>query len=354
MRTKIFTIKQLLLSGLISFILMSGCRNAKAPDVSGIKVDLPVFRFENDFFAIDTNNIPAAIGQLQQRYGNFVMDFFVNIMGLPPITDTSGQAEKAIRQFIHDYAPVHREVLSTFRNMEAYRDKTIEGMRYVKHYFPSYALPPRMITFIGPMDAYFDGSMGGYGDAITAEGLAIGLQLHLGSENMLYKSQVAQSLYPVYISRKFSPEYIPVNCLKNIVDDLFPDNSASRPLVEQMVEKGKRVYLLNKFLPHTPDTLKLGYTKNQLEGCYQNEGLIWNYFLTNSLLYNSEPAIIKSYIGDAPNTPEFGSGAPGYIGLFVGWRIVNKFMELNEDISLQQLMQTDARKIFEESKYRPK
>ncbi len=346
--------KLLLLSGLILFILFSGCRDSDAPDVSGIKVDLPVYRFENDFFAMDTGNVTAGISQLQQRYGNFVMDFLVNIMGLPPVTDTSGQAEKAIRQFIHDYAPIHQEVKASFQNIESLRDKTVEGLRYVKHYFPSYTLPPRMLTFIGPMDAYFEGSMGGYGDAITADGLAVGLQLHLGSENVLYKSQVAQSLYPVYISRKFSPEYIPVNCIKNVVDDLFPDNSASRPLVEQMVEKGKRLYLLNKFLPHTPDTLKIGYTKSQLEGCYQNEGLIWNFFLTNSLLYNSEPAIIKSYIGDAPNTPEFGSGAPGYIGLFVGWRIVSKYMEMNDQVGLQQLMQTDARKIFEESKYRPK
>lgn len=335
-------------------ILFIGCRDAGAPDVSNIKVELPVYRFENDFFAMDTTNITAGISMLQQRYGNFVMDFFVNIMGLPPVTDTSGQAEKAIRQFIHDYAPIHNEAIETFRDFEPLRNKTVEGLRYVKHYFPSYTLPTRMITFIGPMDAYFEGSMGGYGDAITADGLAVGLQLHLGGNNPLYKSQVAQSLYPVYISRKFSPEYIPVNCLKNVVDDLFPDNSASRPLVEQMVEKGKRMYLLNRFLPHTPDTLKIGYTRAQLEGCYQNEGLIWNFFLTNSLLYNSEPAIIKSYIGDAPNTQEFGTGAPGYMGLFTGWQIVKKYMEKNEQLSLQELMQTDPRKIFEESKYRPR
>jgi hypothetical protein len=338
---------------LISILIFS-CRDSDAPDITNIKVELPAYRFENDFFSMDTNNVQAGIGLLQQRYGNFVMDFLVNIMGLPPVTDTSGHAEKAIRQFIHDYAPIYNETKVTFQDFESLRNKTEQGLRYVKYYFPSYTLPPRMITFIGPMDAYFEGSLGGYGDAITADGLAVGLQLHMGSNNPLYKSQVAQSLYPVYISRKFSPDHIPVNCLKNVVDDLFPDNSTSRPLIEQMVEKGKRLYLLNKFLPRTPDTLKIGYTKSQLEGCYQNEGLIWNFFLTNSLLFNSEPAIIKSYIGDAPNTPEFGSGAPGYIGLFTGWQIVKKYMEMNEQITLQQLMETDARKIFEESKYRPK
>ena len=29
--------------------------------------------------------------------------------------------------------------------------------------------------------------------------------------------------------------------MKNIIDDMYPDNSAGRPLVEQMVEAGKRL-----------------------------------------------------------------------------------------------------------------
>ena len=63
--------------------------------------------------------------------------------------------------------------------------------------------------------------------------------------------------------------------------------------------------------------------------------------------------MIKNYIGESPNTPEFGEGAPGNIGLFTGWQIVKKFMENNKSISLETLMQTDPKKLFEESKYRP-
>ena len=135
---------------------------------------------------------------------------------------------------------------------------------------------------------------------------------------------------------------------------MFPDESTGRHLVLQMVEKGKRMYLLDHLMPRTPDTLKIGYTENQLKGCYSNEGLIWNYFLTNSLLYSNDPAMIKNYIGESPNTPEFGEGAPGNIGLFTGWQIVKKYMEKNESLSFEELMKTDSKKLFEESKYRPR
>lgn len=336
-------------------ILLRSCKDEdNVPDVSDIKINLQLFRFEQDFFKIDTNNIGNGIAKLQQQYGNFTNDFLGNIMGLSFDGDDTDQVEDAIRQFIRDYRPIKEDVDKQFKNLNDLRDQTAKGLQFVKHYFPRYNLPQKMITFIGPMDAFFQGSLGGYGDVITADGLATGLQLHMGSDYSLYHSQMGQSLYPTYISRRFSPEYIPVNCIKNVIDDLFPDNSASRPLVEQMVEKGKRMYLLDKFMPFAEDTLKTGYTKSQLAGAYKNEGLIWNHFLTNSLVYNTEPGIIKGYIGDAPNTPEFGSGSPGYIGLFTGWQIVKKFMENNEEMSLEQLMRTDARKVFEESKYRPK
>ena len=164
---------------------------------------------------------------------------------------------------------------------------------------------------------------------------------------------MGQALFPAYISRKFSPEYIPVNALKNIVDDLYPENTTGKSLVEKMVEKGKRLYLLDKFLPHTADTLKIGYTEKQLKGSYDNEGLIWNFILTNSLAYNTDPSIIKGYIGEAPNTAELGEGSPGYIGLFIGRQIVRKYMEKYPETTLADLMKLEPKKLFELSKYRP-
>lgn len=355
----------------ISIVLIS-CGNDEGPDVSKIDFDIKVQRFEQDFFKMDTNNIPSAYKDLEETYKGFVNDFNINILGLPlPSTgplDTSltkgpsdssadpqtHQVLMAIRQFIRDYAPVKDSADIIFKNFTPWEEEVENGIRHVLYYFPAYKAPKKLITFIGPMDAYYETSMGGHGDVITPDGLAVGLQLHLGSEFSLYKSQVGQSLYPAYISRKFTPETIPVNCIRNIIDDMFPDKSYSKSLIEQMVEKGRRMYLLDKFLPETADTLKIGYTKKQLEGCYENEGLIWNFFLTNSLVYNNDPAIIKNYIGDAPSTQELGAGSPGFIGLFVGWRIVQEYMENFPETKPDDLMALDQRTIFEGSRYKPR
>ena len=336
------------------FILAISCNNDNTPDVSGIEIKLETQRFEQDFFAIDTNNVHASLLKLEQKYPSFLNDFLVNILGVPLLEGGDAGTELVVKRFIADYRAIKESADKQITNVNDIEDEVRTGLQFVKHYFPGYKTPTKLITFVGPLDAYWQMSIGGYGDVITRDAFGIGLQLHLGKQYPVYHTELGQQLYPAYISRRFEPAYIPVNCMKNVIDDMFPDKSADKPLVDQMVEKGKRMFLLDKFLPRTEDSLKIGYTKSQLKGCYENEGQIWNFFLRNNLLFNIDPSLTKNYLQDGPKTEEIGEGSPGYIGLFIGWRIVEKYMDEKSGVTLEQLMLTDPRKIFEESKYKPK
>jgi uncharacterized protein YjaZ len=48
-----------------------------------------------------------------------------------------------------------------------------------------------------------------------------------------------------------------------------------------------------------------------------------------------------------------GEGAPGNIGSFCGWQIVKKFAKKNQNLTLQQLMDTDPEMILQLAKYKP-
>lgn len=343
-------------TGLIALLLCTlfACRNKNVPDISGIKVQLTAYRFDKDFFTVDTNQLMPSLQRLEKQYPYFLTDYFQHILGLPPFSDSTADGPKLLRQFVHDYQPIREAADKLFANTSSIEQQVAKGLQFTKYYFPNYKTPTRLIFFIGPMDAFYQAPLGGYSDVMTEAGLAVGLQLHLGKDYSLYNSQMGQSLYPTYISRRFTPEYIPVNCMKNVIDDLYPEKAGSKTLVEQMVEKGKRLYILDKLMPETPDTLKIGYTDKQLKGCYSNEGRIWNFFLVNSLLLNNDPDQLKNYMGDAPNTQELGEGSPGYIGLFTGWQIVKKYMDKNADLTLPELLKMPPMKLFEESKYKPK
>jgi hypothetical protein len=338
---------------IICINLLASCGNrAKHPDTSKIQIELETFRFEQDFFSMDTIDINTAMEKLRAKHHNFTNDFVLRILGLEGV-DTSLWGT-VIKQFYRDYKPIYDSTrLQEDEIMNAF-DKTKEGLKNVKYYFPKYNLPEQFITFVGPIDAFASGSTGGSGDIITTFALGIGLQLHLGTNSGIYNSEQGMQLYPNYISRKFTPEFIPVNCIKNVIDDLLPPVKNGASLLEVFIDHGKRMYLLDKFLPETPDTLKLGYTLSQLTGAEKNEGLIWNYFLENNLLYETDPFKIRSFINDGPSTMEFGEGSPGFISLFVGKQIIQAYIDKHPETTTDELLSLDAKKILSASGYKPR
>ncbi|MEO6220941.1 MAG: hypothetical protein ABIO81_10965 [Ginsengibacter sp.] len=338
------------------FIMFSCKSNKNIPDVSGVKVNLETLRFEQDFFKMDTTSIAASMQQLLKKYPGFTPDFIENILGLDmdSLLIPLNAQENAVRLFIKDYMPIKDSADKIFGNFREESDEIKQGLQYVKYYFPDYKLPRSVITFIGPINANFETTFGTQGDILTSKGLGIGLQLHLGKNFSFYKSPEGQEQYPDYLSNNFDPEHIPVNGMRNIVDDLFPDNSTGKALIEQIVEKGKRLYLVTKFLPYTPEYICVGYTSKQLKDSYTNEAVIWDFFLNNDLLNNTEQNIIKNYIGESPKTQEFGNDSPGNLGSFTGLQIVKKYMEKFPVTKPGELMNIEAREVYSKSKYKPR
>lgn len=326
----------------IGVLLVACTSKKKIPNVNAIKVDLQTIRFEQAFFTIDTANIDTGLQQLHTTYPGFTQDFLYNILGTHNNVDS---ASNDIKAFTSSYKPLYDSVKIIFKNIAPFAQEVQQGLQFVHYYFPKYPLPKQLITFIGPINSY--------GNIITQDGLAIGLQLYMGSQYSLYQDEAFRGMYPEYVSRRFEPAYIPVNCLKNVVDDIYPRANSAKPLIEQMVEAGKRLYLLDAFLPKADEILKTGYTPDQLVTCYKNESNIWAFFIENNLLYETDPNKINVYLNDGPNTPEINTAAPGFIGQFVGWQIIKKWMMKNDKITLQQLLATPARKIFDEARYKP-
>ena len=163
---------------MIAGLLFSGCDESPAkPDVSQIKVNLKMQRFEKDFFALDTNDLDRGFDQLRLEYHNFLNDYTGKILGLEG-KDTS-QWDMAIKAFIRDYKPIYDSTQKIDKGVNVAKSEIEEGLKYVKYYFPSYRLPEQFITFIGPIDAFAYSQTGGSGDIITTFGLCAGLQLHL-------------------------------------------------------------------------------------------------------------------------------------------------------------------------------
>ncbi|MDQ2721495.1 MAG: hypothetical protein M3Z26_17295 [Bacteroidota bacterium] len=342
---------------LLTIFIFISCNSKKnIPDVSSIKINLETERFEQDFFVMDTNKIEKSIKSLLQKYPEFLPDYIANILGLDMDSLLiSGNAQhQAIRLFIHDYQAIKDSSDLQYKNFGKVTSEIKKGLQFVKYYFPQYPLPKSVITFIGPINSNFETSFGTQGDILTTHALGIGLTLHLGSNFSFYKTPEGEEQYPDYLANNFDAAHIPVNCMRNIIDDLYHDKSNGKALIEQMVERGRRMYLLTQLLPHTPDYICMGYTQKQMKDAYKNEAVVWDFFLNNDLLNNTDQNIIKTYIGESPKTQELGEDAPGNIGTFSGLQIVKRYMEKYPEAKLPDLMNAEPREIYDKAKYKPR
>lgn len=344
---------QLLLFFVVAAI---ACNNQpKAPDVSDITVDLKVERFEQDFFAIDSNQTKAGIAQLSQKYPIFLPLFVNHVLGLGPLSDTNLLAYEGSKRFLHLNQSIFQETQRLYKNFSGTTDELTNGFRYVKYYFPSYQIPT-ILTTIGPMDALAPMSNHEPSPNYMGENfLAIGLQFYLGSDFAIYNDAgYISSIAPQYRSRRFSKEYIPADVFTLVIDDMYPDSSNRFPLIERFIEKGKRLYLLHQFLPSSSDTLLIGYTGKQMKWCKENERTVYNFFIQQNLLYEIDPSRIQHFMTDGPTTQGMPEQSPGNIGAFIGWEIVKAYMEKHPEVSLPQLMKTSNKMIYSESAYKPR
>jgi len=343
--------KKIIAFPILIFLLVACNNKSGIPDVSHIKVDLTIERFDRDFFSIDSNNVIPGLNRIHQKYPMLTNIFLQNILGLDSASTLPG-----VKRFLHLGKSLSDAANNAYKNTSWLEKDLNKSFQFVKYYFPDYRLPEKIITIVGPIDALAKNGNDYTPDFIGPDFLGISLQFYLGNNFSLYNDPFfIDNVAPAYRSRRFSKEYIVADVMKLIVDDLFPDKSNGQPLIVQMIEKGKQWYLLDKFLPETPDSIKTGYKQQQLDWCQENEGLIWSNIIRNENINSIDPATIQTYIGEGPFTQGFSQDfSPGNLGQWIGWQIVKKFADKNTDMKPQDIMQADAKKILEEAKYKPK
>lgn len=334
---------QIYLFFLLALVFFS-CRQSKKPDVSQIKLDIHIERFDKDLAQLEKQGTLKADQLLKKKYGPFYDDYIHRMIGTPDYTGT-----QILDTLYQDkaYADLSKEVDSVFPSMASEEQSLSQVFKYIKYYYPN-ARVPKFIAFISGFAVQMP---------IGDKYMGIGLDMFLGKDSQFYRAIVTS--VPVYLSRRFSPEYISPRIAETYArEELFPEKEENRSLISKMIYSGKILYFMDKVLDdQVPDEVKIGYTPEQLNWCKKYEGNIWAFFMENELLFSTDYPKMQVFLSEGPFTPGIGEknqSAPK-LGIWTGWQIVRKYMEKNPEITLQQLMEeNDAQKILSASKYKPK
>jgi hypothetical protein len=316
-----------------------GCETpSEDPTTFGPTPKITSIRFDSAFFAMDSLHFESDLAKLVQQYPQFSEDYFNRILML-----SSKKESKKILAFYKAYLPIFQATTKIQASKKASPEIAAAFKRF-QYYFPTYTLPKQLIYFIGPLETY--------GNVVTKDGLAIGLQLYMGAESSWYYSEQINTIYPTYISRQFAPEYIVVNSIQNILNDYDPLSINGKQLIEQMIEIGKRQYIISQCLPNASDTLLLGYTGDQLKAIEDSKADIWTFLSSQNRLFSLDPNLTTAILTEAPYNDYFGEDIPGNVGKYIGYRIVQSWMKQQKGKSktdLNQLLKTPAKTIFDQA-----
>jgi hypothetical protein len=161
--------------------------------------------------------------------------------------------------------------------------------------------------------------------------------------------------YPLYKRRNMDKPFMAADCMRAWAQSEYEMKPAEeKTLLSQMVYYGKQLYFIDAMLPDVPDSIKIGYTAENMKWTIDNEANLWGYFIDKSLLFETNQDKFFKYINEGPTTNGLPKEAPAELGRWVGWQIVRAYMEKNDNVTLEQLMnETNAQSILEKSKYKP-
>lgn len=333
----------------ISGLVFAGCGSGNGPDVDNIKVKIESRRLDLDLYKLDTNHLGKGLTQLHEKYPRFLNFYLDTLMGFGingNYTDTNPGIEKGLLTFLShkDYRGVFDTVAKHYPDTKDVEERLAKGFQYMKYYFPSYEVP-RIIYLVSGLNNY---------GALTYDSdiLGIGLDMFLGPEYPFYKAVQI----PEYFYRQLTPEYIPVAVFRSLYRQDRPFFKENSVLLEMMIQSGKEMYFTSKILPFVPENARFAFSKEQLEWCKENEGMVYDFFVREKLLYENSLQKVLRYVVDGPSATGMPTESPGNVGSWIGYQIVRAWMDQHPDVSLQELldMNKEPQKFLQESKYKPK
>jgi gliding motility-associated lipoprotein GldB len=317
--------KLFLLTMVCSLLLLSCDQKSKVEKaIEETPVDkIKVERFDKQFFETP----PKDLAKLKKQYPYFFS---------PQINDTVWLNKMTAPIWREVYTEVQKKYPST----EGIQNEVEALVQHMKYYFPK-TKTPKVITLISDMD-YTNKAI--YADSLVI----ISLELYLGRDHKFYQ-------FPKYLKQNFEERQMMPDLVKSfLLGKIAPPTDKN--LLSQMIYFGKELYLKDILLPDYTDAEKMGYIPGQIVWCQENESYIWRYFIEREMLFSDEQKLTSRFIDPAPFSKfylEIDNDSPGQVGSWIGWQIVRSFMA-NNDITVDQLLKTDAKEIFEKSKYKPK
>jgi hypothetical protein len=323
---------------IVLMILLASCGSESdrtKVDLSDTGVpEVQIKRYGKTLFSLDTTDLKNELLKIQDAFPVFLDGDLDDPYSL-----------SRIRGFVSDTILINlnKDCQEKFPDLIGIENQLESAFRYYKYYFPE-AIIPDVYTYVSGFD--YEHKVQVYNNK-----LLIALDLYLGKDYPAY-NQLGLSQY---VYNKFDKQYLIRDCLVEISKTFINPRNVKNTLLDQIINEGKMLWFASTMDPEMDDHTLISYSVEQLQWAQENEAMVWAFLIENELLYSTEPMAKQKFIKDGPFTSFFGNHSPPRLGSWIGYLVVEQFMNKNPKVSLAALMDNyDAQQILKKSGYKPK
>lgn len=326
----------------LACIFLCGCQKGRTYFPKQMEPQqVEIVRFDKALMNVQEASVKEDIRVLYDEYPDFMPLWVEDILGIPS-ADTA-YLEQQLPLFLNDTLygfkqtnAREQEVFADINDMQSSLNKAFTRIAWL---WPQTEIPTVYLFISGfQTPVYFEDEL-----------IGVGADMYLGSDYEFYNRVVYE-----YQKQTMRKECIPVDVVSAYLFRTLPYTSTKSRLLDQMLYRGKVMYLVAQLFDELPGYEIMGWTKEQWDWCVKNERGIWHLVMDKRDLFKTESLVLTNYLNDGPFTSEVSQDSPGRLGIWLGWRIAESYMEHNETVTLQQLMaEPDAQKILELSFYKP-
>ena len=316
------------------FVLLLFACSLNKDDINNIDI----FRFENQIFQTNVSNIVADRLEWEGEIGSFAFSYYNFLFNSNNDTVINNQ----ILSFINndDMREVYDTINLRFSSISNLKNDLGNSLYNFKNLFSEYPTPNIITMFSG-----FN-----YGVIVEDSLVAIGLDFYLGKNSIFYQRLGD----PEYLRFQKQARFITPNILEAWYDSFFSFTNKRTNFLSELIYKGKIMYLISNTLENFYLQDQLRFSKTDLEWCDENESSIWAFLIDNDVLFSSREKEYRSYLNHAPFSKGMTQESPSRIAYYIGYKIVEKYMKNNNEVSIKELMfEKDFMKILTKSKYKP-
>jgi hypothetical protein len=289
---------------------------------------------------MNQDTMQDAITSLYRKYDDFLDVFSYNIISIGSPAGRDYQVY--LTMFLNDRLnkEVFGETAKTFADLSGIEKKLGDAFSVYQSVYPDKKIP-RVVAYV----SRFNKSC-----FTVTDYIGVGLDQYLGTLNAYYE----KLKLPQYQKMNMFPDKIPSDLLYTWASSTFPYNDSVDNVLSRMIHEGKLLYFTKSMLNDEPDSLIIGFTKNQMKWAKENEKDMWIFLVEKKLIFSRDAMDIRKLTGASPFTYFFSNASPGRTGVFIGWRIFSEYARRNPELSFAEMMgERDYEKILRLSKYNP-